>query len=734
MKRISLIALGILIAAGCGGDKQDSLEGINSITFLQRTARGGIGDIFQYQSYAPGARIVQLTPPTADGDLTVVCCEQFPDFATADISWYDVSFDAREIVFSARLDATDSYSLYVYTIETDEVAPLPINPSYDYVSPIFLPGNKIMFMTNNNVEQGTLQFLDEYERRLTLQVGIINRDGSNEELGPRNLSHRIFPTLLSDGRVLITQWDHLARANEGNLLVGNPDMTRFVEAFGKESTGLTNSYLKTREISPGRVIAIGTARDRTLQSGTLLDIRFGETYSEDDEFRADRNMSEATASYNNLTPDVPRGLDPSSQTVGRYHDAEPIDAKEFPTLLVSWAPGPVEDGTLEAAGLYADFGIFLYDSGRSSRRPIYNDSQYWDVLPRVLAPRDAPPAIDASGRHNFQNGTTLVAATNVFDTSVDRVRDGLYDENGNPRKDDVYGVRLIEGYSSETPGIERDFGLTPHEGAARLGDVPVQADGSWAALIPANIPVRNQVIDNFGMAMASETVWISGRNGESMVCGGCHESRTGTTVPDPGVTDAFAVGPVELQVGVARENRKERNDYTIADAIGVPWDKALQPIFNAKCIGCHDGTDNGNNPSQIIRDADGNIVLQRFFDLREEGADVVIGDEVVSGYSQSYVTLMGPNVFQDLENGQDLTFEGSQYTVIGSARNSELIRQLNPPRIYPTVDETLKAFPELPRHGDDQGFTLTPDEYYMFILMADMGGQFYSRENAELVD
>ena len=107
------------------------------------------------------------------------------------------------------------------------------------------------------------------------QLGRINIDGTDEELGPRNLSHRTFPTLASDGRVMFTQWDHLGRENSGHLMFVNPDMTELREGFGKEGTGASNSTLKAQEVSPGRFVAIATARNRTIQAGALIDIRLG---------------------------------------------------------------------------------------------------------------------------------------------------------------------------------------------------------------------------------------------------------------------------------------------------------------------------------------------------------------------------------------------------------------------------------------------------------------------------
>ena len=66
---------------------------------------------------------------------------------------------------------------------------------------------------------------------------------------------------------------------------------------------------------------------------------------------------------------------------------------------------------------------------------------------------------------------------------------------------------------------------------------------------------------------------------------------------------------------------------------------------------------------------------------------------------------------------------------------------LNPPARFPTVDMNTRAFAGKPVHpaevgvynghdGADPKYQLTADEYYLLILNADDGGQFYFRENA----
>jgi hypothetical protein len=717
------LALALSLAAtGCGGSDPGPLDGVDSLVFLQRTARNETGDIFQYTSYLPGARLVKLSPPTADGVLTELCCSNAgSEFADIDISSYDLSFDAREIVFAGKLRQGSRYGLFLLHLDTGIVDEVHTDPNADYFSPMFAPGGKILFLTNKlpPAEAGARQFQDEYNRGVTAQLGVMNKDGSGETLGARNLSHRVFPSILSNGRVVFTQWDHLGGMNAGHLLTMNPDMTVVREAFGKEGSGITNSYLKAREIAPGRLIAIGTSRDRTLQSGALLDIRLGETYVEDGAVKADRNMSEKTASYKLLTPNVPLGREPSSTTVGRYYDAWALDARDAPTLVVSWADGPVESGTLGAAGLDANFGIYLFDSAKNLRKPIFDDPAMWDVAPRPLVPRDAPPQIAASGDHQFGGNTTLVAGTDAYQSSIASFAPGS-----------VYGVRITEGFSVEE-GIPRDFGLTEFEGMAVLGVAPVEADGSFAALVPAGIPVRMQSIDRFGMAIVSEPVWVSGAAGESRACGGCHESRTGVVVTQPGVTQAIARGPVRMLVEKSRAERVSQQ-FTIAGTIGVPWDQAVQGVFDRRCVSCHEGTPGPANPSWTLTDPVTNESFTWTFDLRGGDATYGVGEFMFSGYSRSHLSLMGPSM-RDLED-TDLVLTGdtTRWVDPGSARGSELLRKLNPPQIFPAPDFGKRAFPvaEHAPHALAQGAELTADEYYLLILMADNGGQFYARENA----
>src|ERR1041384_322916 len=189
-QHIQSIAIGAALftlgSVGCGGDGETPgpLSSIDALVILQRPRRNDNGDIFQYTSYVPGARLVTLSPPTADGKLTTICCTQDPDFAKADISGYDISFDAKSIVFSAKLNDNQRYGLFLLQLADGSITQVPTDPGRDYVAPIFLPGDKVLFLTNAVVEPGAPQHQDEYERGTTTQMGRMDLSGGNVELGP----------------------------------------------------------------------------------------------------------------------------------------------------------------------------------------------------------------------------------------------------------------------------------------------------------------------------------------------------------------------------------------------------------------------------------------------------------------------------------------------------------------------------------------------------------------------
>jgi hypothetical protein len=755
--------------AGCsnGSDGGALPPDVKAIVFLQRTPRADQGNVFDYTSYKAGGRLVRLSPPSADGVKTTL----FPTDAScrglydpndanieslvsdcvnqSDIQSYDINFNADRIAFSARIPGSDKYQLFSIAVDGTDVKQLTEGGN-DFVYPLYLPGGKIMFMSNLNVEQTldasstSQQFRDEYERATTAQAGTINLDGSQMTMGARNVSHRVSPSLLEDGQIVYTEWRHMGMVNDGHLRMMNTDLTGMREAFGGELTNSpsTNSYLKARPVSKTMIadpdgsgnqianyqmVAIATSRDRTLQAGML--------------FLINLNGSEVCSTATDLTPLIPGDRTASQAGVGRYYDAEGLGTSAPGRFLVSWSDGPVESETLALAGTNAQFGIYVFDSNSKSRFPIFDDLGMWDVLPRPLRARPEPSKTPVTPVSPLSTADTTIGALNVYDSS-------LSDIKANLTPGSVAKVRLLEGFSGEEGGVDM-FGTTEFDGQSKYGELPVQADNSFAAVVPGNVPFHIQLIDKFAMSLANESIWISGRAGEQRFCGGCHENRTKAATLAPGIPTNVLAGATNLVV--ARAQRVDTTAYNLSggsftkanpllssdNAVkGVPWDLAIQPILDAKCASCHNGVEGAANPSYTITDNATGMSQKFVFDLRGQKVAVTIGERATGDFTASYLSLMG---LGEILSDADVTYDPAppkQYVEPASAMNSLVVKMMNPVQRFPSVNTSVRAFADRSStngaisHAADKGFPeLTADEHYLLILNIDMGGQFFFREN-----
>jgi hypothetical protein len=505
--------------------------------------------------------------------------------------------------------------------------------------------------------------------------------------------------------------------NDGHLRMMDADMTNMREAFGGEQGGEggTNSYLKARYVQTTtmadgtvdyQLVSVATSRDRTLQSGKL--------------FLIDLNGSEAKSTFTDLTPLVPGDRTPSpvsvDHPVGRFYDAEPIGTVADRRFLVSWADGPVESEVLDMAKTSANFGLYVFDGKSGLKTAVYDDPAYWDVQARPVITRAEPvilPQPVGTG-----DPTTTIGSLNVYDSSVLKIAAGS-----------VVKARLIEGFSGEEG--PRLFGTTEFDGQSLYGELDVSPDNTFAAKVPGNVPFHIQLIDKFAMSVANESVWISGRAGEQRFCGGCHEDRSKTSLIAPGVTDNVLRGAVNLNT--PRAMRKSM-DFSYGKVRGVPWDKALQPIFDAKCTSCHDGdATKAGNPTYTVTDMTTGTSQTFTFDLRGQKLSVMVGEKMSADFTASYISLLGLGEML----GEDVVtitgdYKAGGYAEGGSAKDSDVIKLLNPPLQFPAPSTATRAFPGMPVHPTDMGgMELTPAEYYLLILNLDMGGQFFFRENLD---
>lgn len=730
---------GALLASGtsgCSNAEESSELGVSALLFVKRVhtiegagtvsvdVAGGNGQVVDYDRYVPGGSLNVLKPARADGQLINLTAE----FPQADFNGADVSFDAKQAVFSMKKDPADRYHLYTVQLPVDGLS-ANFKPEIhqktagdqDDMTPRYLPGGRIVFVTNQMyTEMGTRA--DEYEHaRNVTQLATISVEGGDADrhLFSQNLSHTVAPFVRYDGKIGYSRWEHVAAVNDVKIMTASPDGTSMIAVAGQHGKP-SNSLVNVSELSPNVMIGIATTRNRTIHSGSLIRI---DARNQNDPVcldpKADQSghpcLDEENVRYEILTPLVPTGSGPSP--AGRYR--EPT-AMPDGRLLVSWADGPVNDLS-EQSRTPPNFGIYVFDPATQKNQLIYDDRNTWDLNALPIAVRKEPPIIGDLQRVQDPTEPVRIGSVNVATTSLVENVDGAQFA-GTPLKEALRGataVRIIEGFSSEAAKSVTMFGLTMHEGAAVIGEAPIYGDGSWLANVPPYVPMRLQPIDKFGLAIRSQATWIQGVPGEDRRCVGCHESRVAAGAP------AFGQNPT-----VAEQRQAMAFVQPINDRFETPWDKNdlgknfVQKVFNEKCVSCHSSAEPSYSVS-ITDPATGTVKPYKipYFSLAEAKITAYY-DRAAREYNTSYVSLFYPSALE-MEMGRAAVV-GSvapKWGVPGSARASKLIEKIN----VKAADGTT-AWPT-PLHPEDKNVVLTEEERRILILAMDLGGQYFSRQN-----
>jgi len=725
----------LLASGGCSKSDSDSTDiGVNSVVFIKRAhttvddkgavsidVSGGNGQVIDYDRYVPGGSLNLLSPARPDGTLHNLT----QDFPQADFNGVDISFDAKQAVFSMKKDGNDHYHIYTVQLSAGGDGKYELHQKtagdQDDINPIYMPGGRIGFVTNEMyTDMGTRA--DEYEHgRVVTQLATISVEGGDADrhLYAQNLSHTVAPFLRYDGKIGYSRWEHLGPVNDVKIFTANPDGTNML-AVGGQHDKPANSLFSLREIEPNVMVGIATTRNRTIHAGALIQIdarNQGDAVCLD--AKADKTghacLDEEHVKYTILTPDVPTGNGPSP--VGRYREPSILPDGR---LLVSWADGPVND-LAEQSVTPPDFGIYVFDAKTQKNELVYNDRDKWDLGAMAVVPRAEPPVIGDLQHGAEASAPVRIGSVDVTQTSLGETVDGaqfdktaLHDALGQ-----AVAVRIIEGFSSEAAKGVTMFGLTMHEGAAVVGEAKVYDDKSWLANIPPYVPVHLQPIDKFGMSIRSQGLWIQGMPGEDRRCVGCHESRTGQGVPHNGQNPTVA-------------EQKQAEDFVqpVTARYEQPWDKNddatkpfVQKVLTDKCASCHNAGTTTYYEVSRTDPASGQKTTYKIprLDLSDTPITTYY-DRQVKTWNASYVSLLYPSA---MEMGK-VTVVGDvppKWIEPGSARSSVMIQKVN----VKAPDGTT-AWPT-PMHPEDKGVTLTDDERRTLILAADLGGQYYARQN-----
>jgi hypothetical protein len=547
-------------------------------------------DLFMRSSASPSTTEANLTAAETQG--------------LGDIRDLDVSFDGTKLVFAMRarfIEGADEAEQPTWNIwEFDTVTKMlrrviasdTIEEEGHDIMPHYLPDGRIVFSSTRQrqakatlLDEGNLggQFAaqDEDDNEPAFVLHVMDANGENIHQISFNQSHDLDPTVLGDGRILFTRWEHAPGATPGtgqfDLYKINPDGTGLELLYGANShqtgtpdangTRSTIQFLNPRSMPDGRTLAILRPFGGTHEGGDPVFIDTA-TYVENTQALAAAGAMLGPAQVRALTTDIRTALNAPSPG-GRYRSAVPLFDGSG-RLLVTWslcrlledtrivpctADRLAQPDVMEAPPLY---GLYIFDPRDNTQKPIVAPTEgiiYSDLVAAAGRPR--PPVIldRAAGvdfpQALFTESVGVLHIRSVYDfDGTDTAPGGIgtVRDPANPgfATRPARFLRLEKAVSQPDREL-RDvsnsaFGPNGRRFGMRtiLGYAPVEPDGSVKVKVPANVAFMISVLDRDGQRIgARHTNWLQVQPGETVQCNGCHTptaTTQGAPVPSHGRT------------------------------------------------------------------------------------------------------------------------------------------------------------------------------------------------------
>ena len=484
------------------------------------------------------------------------------------------------------VEVTNVYSIYEAPLAGGPARRLT-SDGFDDLFPVYLPGGDIVFSSTRR---------GGYHRcgRGPCPVFTLARMGPNGE-NPRSISfhetHEWTPALLPDGRLLYTRWDYVDRnaVLYQQLWTARPDGGGVRIFYGNNTWNPCGTWEARPVPNSTKVMAIaGPHHAMSAGSVVLIDtlkgidgeppitrltpeVRFPE--SEEPLAHAPRKLEEIAFDY------VPQKFWAGGIPDPNRNKIPTVQEKRWPGHTFK-SPWPLSEKTFLASYSYDrllgepggntpnQYGIYLCDAD-GGRELIYRDPRISSLWARPVAPRALPPlahssvdaALAARGAGTFALGQVTEAWPVAF-----------------PTNRPITALRIFHIINKTTPHIDNPKVAAGLGSVGRevLGTVPVEADGSAYFEVPARMPVYFQALDREGHAVQTMRSLVYLQPGERESCLGCHEDRRkSASVP----AQARALQRPPSQIAPEVSGSRPFNFL-----------KLVQPVLDAKCVKCHDGT------------------------------------------------------------------------------------------------------------------------------------------------
>jgi hypothetical protein len=496
----------------------------------------------------------------------------------------DVSFDAKQIVFSMRRNKEDDYSIYTIHADGKNLRQLTAAPGVSDIDPIWLPDGDILFSSSREPKYCMCN------RHIMCNLYRMEADGANiHQIGKSTLFEG-HASLLPDGRVMYDRWEYVDRnfGDAQGLWVCNPDGTGHAIYWGNNTTS-PGGVIDARALSQSHLaIAVLTScHDRPWGALGLIDRSLGVDGREP-------ILRTWPADFISRVKTSGEDFDSTVRLPIKYEDPCPLDDTHF---LCARKTGNGEE-----------MGIYYLDLHGHEILVHVEAPGCYDPMP--LMPRRKPAVIPQRRNFDNPNAPGLFYLQNVYiGTHMEGVKPGS-----------IKALRIVEspekrsfsacgwfGHGEQAPGMNWHNFVNKRI----LGTVPVEADGSAYFEVPGNTFVFFQALDENGMMVQSMRSGIYLQPGESYGCVGCHENRVGDIPP-------AAARPLALQ----------RKPDRLQGWRGAPrtfcFQREVQPVLDKYCVSCHDYGKEAGEKLNLAGDRDV-VFSTSYVDLWALGAITCVG-------------------------------------------------------------------------------------------------------------
>ena len=521
-----------------------------------------------------GGNLCILSPVAPDGRVR----ELVPQLAGGLFGHFDLSFDAKKVVFAYKKSKDEGYRIHEIGVDPeaelatggtglrqltfDDPAESRLKEQYggkyrfEDCDPVYLPNGQVMF-TSTRSQRRVFCFPST-----VTSLYVMGADGGKLRCLSEGPVNEIAPSVMDDGQVIYTRWEYVDKGfgNVQSLWSMYPDGSHSAQVY-KNDLILPAGLIDGRSI-PGsrRIVSVGAPH---------CGLSVGPVVLVDNAIRR-----RTAAGMTNITPELGYpGMSPhpSGRTFGYFKEPYPLSEKLF---LVAYNPFPKDH---EPTG----YGIYVLDAW-GNRAELYRDPEISCFQPIPLRPRRRPPVIPSFAEQGKAQdkapGTVFMQDVYEGMTGIRRGRAKYL------RVMEAIGVSWDDGWRSDK---QRD-GAGLQASAVSLkcdvnikkihGIATIHGDGSACFAVPAEKNLFFQALDENYMELQRMRTFVNLMPGEGRSCIGCHEHRT-SAPPLKGTQPMALRRPAEA----LRPQPGEAGPYTMHYA------RDIRPILDKHCIGCHGG-------------------------------------------------------------------------------------------------------------------------------------------------